>query len=143
VRAARITLLCILALFFALAVCQCAERTDEQGKVLSTLLAADELAAPPVGGSLPDSLAIEQDGITLVQRDEARGIFCYQSSWSVSQSRVLVERALLLQGWQTASEEGERMITFLFAPSATADGGTLLVSMYERTLGCSILAEYL
>lgn len=88
-----------------------------------------------------DPLGIRQEGIVFMQASEDGSILWYQGMWSVSQSRALLERALILKGWQSLSTEQEQVMSFAYSPNATAGGGSLYASFYETEQGCTILVE--
>lgn len=75
--------------------------------------------------------------------NEKGSILWYQSTWNVEQSRALLERSLILQGWQNMSPDNEPIMSFLYAPNGLAAGGTLIISFYPLEDGCSILIEVL
>ena len=94
-------------------------------------------------GQPDDPLAIEQEGIVFKDSNDERSIIWYQSFWDTAQSRVLIERSLTLQGWQSISAADEPMMSFVSAPRGQESGGSLLVSFYALEEGCSILIELL
>ena len=157
-RAARITILVLLLFLSALALWQCAEGSLKRSSVLGIteiLGLFDEDGSPegegeqrdnsvePNGFLLGDPLAIGQEGIVLMDANDEMSILWYQSIWDASQSRILIERSLVLQGWQSMSTDDEPVMTFVYAPRGFAGGGSLLVSFYSLEEGCSILIELL
>ena len=137
VRAARVTILAACAFFVVLAVWQ---GVVGQGTGSSPTEGWDRSLSPV---PQTDPLGIEQAGITFMDANEKMSILWYQSSWNVEQSRALVERSLVLQGWQSLSEDDEAVMSFLYAPSGSAAGGTLIIGLYPLQDGCSVLVELL
>jgi len=158
VRAARITILLALVALAILALWQCAESSLEESNLsdfaaILNLSAGEGTDAPKyelgsnteVQGARQsaDPLALEQEGINFMDMNTGGNILWYQSIWDVSQSRVLLERALIFQGWQSMGEEGDTLMSFVYAPSEIAGGSSLLASFYPLDEGCSILIELL
>jgi hypothetical protein len=158
VQTARVFVVLFLLFLASLSLWQCVERKVTQGNraALSELLEREVVGseAPAAleqsGKDLTqsnsygsDPLALNQAGITLLRTNEKGSILWYQSSWDLSQSRVLLERALVAQGWETLSEQREEIQSFVYAPNAIAMGRTLLASFYPTQEGTSILIELL
>lgn len=147
IKTAKATLLALLVFLTSLAVWQCAEGSQLQTSVLKTMSTSNE----PLGfeqegaaSSTPnDPLGFEQEGFDFMQASETGGILWYQSSWNATQSRALLERELILRGWQLVSASTEQPLCFVYAPSATAAGGTLYAMLYATEQGCSIVIELL
>jgi hypothetical protein len=135
-------MLLALLLLVVLAVAQCVESPELQNGTLRVIEALDPGALDSDEAG-EDPLHIVQEGIAFVKANEKGNILWYQSSWDVSQSRVLLERALVLSGWQTQSAEDEQILSLSYAQSAVAGGGSLYASFYETDEGCSILIELL
>ena len=148
VRAARLTILAVCAFLVMLALWQCAENmVGQEGRGLIPQFAQAQIGAtnpvPPAPPSVREPLGIEQAGIVFKDSNEEGSILWYQSSWNVEQSRTLVERSLILQGWLNMSTEDEQVMSFLYAPHAHSNGATLIVSFYPLQEGCTILVETL
>ena len=156
VKDAKLCILCLLVGLMALALWQCAESTQllshiagifndsaQESTGASTTGGYSNLATDPWAGkeSRPDPLSIRQEGIEFVEANSDGRILWYQSGWDTLQSRILVERALIFGGWQSLSSSEEQVMSFSFAQSATAAGGSLIVSFYRNDQGCSVLFE--
>lgn len=138
VRAAKITMLVMLVGLGILALWQCVEQAQEQSSMheMAGVLSDEGSAALHL-----DPLGIEQEGITLRRASERGSILWYQSSWSNTQSKVLIQRTLIFAGWQMMSADDEQVLCFSYAPTATDGGGLLYASFYEVQEGCSVLVE--
>lgn len=157
-RAARITLGAVLLCCGVLALWSCVEdaRTgsatvvfEEALKVISSPDGSSgeeghrDFTLETSESSAVDPLQLNQEGFELRQVSPEGNTLWYQSSWSISQSRILLERALALQGWEPLHGCSEAMLSFMYAPTATAGGGLLLANFYTHTSGCSLLIEIL
>ncbi|MDR1089087.1 MAG: hypothetical protein LBL23_07445 [Coriobacteriales bacterium] len=141
-RAAKVSLLAALLLLAVLAIAECAESPALQNGTFGVIEALDR-GTLDSSATEDDPLHIAQEGIVFVEANEGGSILWYTSSWNASQSRVLLERALVLSGWQTRSTEQEELLVLSYAHSAVAGGGSLYASFYETAEGSSILIELL
>ncbi len=158
VRAAKSTLLFAFAFLVLLAVWQCVERSQMHSGALgmlndvgsgnllteydsSNVGAVPEFSVEQTGGFMDDPLGIEQEGIKIMQVSEKGNTLWYQSFWSIPQSRILLERALVFQGWEPMDTTQEQIMGFFSRPSATAGGGSLYASFHVTERGCSLLIE--
>lgn len=119
--------------------------TGEESVVSAVLPAGDQSVDPAASGNTAtaDPLGLAQAGIDFVDNSQDGHILWYQSFWDVPQSRVLLERALGIQGWQPISADDELVMSFIYAPAGVARGPSLLISFYPLEMGCSILVELL
>jgi len=155
---ARVTILLALVALAVLALEQCLENSQVikstldfaatqslPGQTNSTTpeQAQGDRSSWSGGGELTDPLGIKQEGIALKATDEQGNILWYQSIWDLSQSRVLLEHSLALQGWQALSSQDELLTSFSYAPAGHATGALLQASFYQTEGGCSILIELL
>jgi len=158
VKAARLTILLVLVLLALLALWQCVEsslKSSSAQPILGILGLSggdanpanesqlDGSSADSCDGLPDDPLALTQEGITFMDANDEMSILWYQSAWSITQSRSLIERSLILQGWQSMSTADEQVMSFVYASRGTASGGTLLMSFFSLEEGCSILIELL
>jgi len=128
IRAAKATALLAFVFLAVLALWQCIEASCSR-----------ELG----DSSRADPLAIEQVGIAFMDANDESSIIWYQSFWDVSQSRILLERSLVLQGWQSLSTVDEPVMSFVYISGGSSRGSSLLASFYSLEEGCSILIELL
>jgi len=158
IRAVKVTILLIFILLLTLSIWQCAEKSLEQSSVLdfAAILSFNEGGGDCVPGSEQasgslsevrsqptDPLALGQDGIVFMEMNEEGSIYWYQSIWDVPQSRVLLERALVIQGWHSLNATDEQFMSFVYPTSNPAGGSSLLISFYPLEEGSSILIEVL
>ncbi len=146
-RAVKIFVLLTALCCLVLSLWQCIESSAAQTQILGIAEAlfseeASDGAQLEEEGST-DALGIAQEGILLKETNEEGSIRWYQSNWDVSQSKVLIQRSLALRGWQLLGTGEEQILSFHYAPSATANGGSLIVAFYYSEAGCSILIELL
>ena len=158
VRTAKVTILLMLLALAILAVWQCTERSLAESSmpnfvaILNESLAEEDTtlvnetafgSTDPNDSQQIDPLVLNQEGFSLMRISERGDILWYQSNWSVQQSRILLERALIHAGWESLSQEGEQVMSFSYTPNALVAGGTLVASFYPTEEGCSILIELL
>lgn len=163
VRAIKLTLACFTVGLVSLAVAQGVQSASNQtGLVEAAHLLDDQTiqidevgsgtSGPRLDGSndessnesrdsLGDPLGLNQEGVRFVEASQRGDILWYHSTWNDSQSRILIERALVLLGWQKTSFDEEELMSFAYPPSATAAGAYLLLALYENESGCTILIE--
>ena len=158
VRTAKAVLLLALVCLTALTLWQCLERGKESSSmpdfasIIDGTWGGSEAGLPEaqasgplvLNGSLPaDPLRLDQEGIALMDVNSEGNILWYQSIWDDQQSRILLERSLVFQGWQSMGAEEDMLMCFAYAPTGLAAGGSLVASFYAVEDGCSILVELL
>ncbi len=156
IRAAKVTLAILGVLCVVLSLWRCAEDLKAGSSLSSFMEIIEESETQDAdllngeqnqsdnglssNGAL-DPLRLNQEGIVLMRSNAEASILWYQSNWDVSQSRVLLERALVYQGWQPLHAGDDQIMSFVYDPHALAGGGSLLASLYPNDTGCSILIE--
>jgi hypothetical protein len=135
-RAAKITLLCLLALLVSLSIWQAVAKASDSLAVNDFMTASE-----PKAGA--DPLDIAGGGIDFVQASPGGNILWYQSTAPLAYTAMLLDQELSVAGWQALPTGQSELLSYNLAPDGSRLGATVVISIVEQGEGCSLILQLL
>jgi hypothetical protein len=91
------------------------------------------------GSNSTDPLGIANQQIEYMESSQGGNIIWYQSSTTLTESAMLLDRALVAQGWQSLPSQQQGLLSFNHPESSTQAASFAYIALTQQVDSCSIV----